>query len=242
MINGSSIALIMPARNEEPCLPGVLSAVPPAIDKVIVVDNGSTDETGAVARKNGARVIQHPVPGYGSACLAGIAALTDNPPDVVAFADADGSDGVENIRALLAPLINGEADMAMAIRVPDSGGALSLQQRFGNRLATCLISLIWGHAYRDLGPMRAITWQGLCSLNMEDRDFGWTMEIQIQTIKAGLRVVEIPLPYHVRAAGRSKISGTVIGVFRAGFKILWVIAREFFRASLKRQILEKGRA
>lgn len=229
MMNGHTIALIVPARNEELSLPGVLPSVPSVVDRIIVVDNGSTDSTAAVARANGAQVVHEPLPGYGSACLAGIAALAEHPPSLVAFADGDGSDGVENLGALLEPLIHGEAELALARRVTVSSRAMSPQQRFGNRLATCLIRLIWGHAYHDLGPMRVITWQALQELNMGDRTFGWTVEMQIRALKAGVRVIEKPLPYHVRLAGESKISRTLSGVFRAGFKILWVIGRELVR-------------
>lgn len=229
---GSSLtaALIIPARNEELSLPTVLRSVPAGVSRVIVVDNGSTDNSAEVARANGAEVVSETRPGYGIACLAGIEALKENPPDLVVFADADGSDGVENIGILLEPLLTGEAEMVLARRVPKDRKALSTQQRFGNWLATRLIRLIWGYDYQDLGPMRAISWQALLCLNMRDRDFGWTVEMQIRAVKHKLRVVEKPLPYHIRIAGKSKISRTVSGVFRAGSKILWVIGRELCRA------------
>lgn len=227
------VALIIPARNEELSLPTVLKRVPAGVSRVVVVDNGSSDATAAVARAHGAEVVHEPLPGYGSACLAGIAALADNPPAVVAFADADGSDGVENLTALLAPLLSGAADLALARRVTVASRALSPQQRFGNWLATRLIRLIWDHDYQDLGPLRAITWTALAELRMVDRNFGWTVEMQIRAVKAGLRVQEMPLPYHVRLAGESKISRTLSGVVRAGTKILWVIGRELFRVEHK---------
>lgn len=225
----TDIALIIPAKNEELSLPGVLGNVPPEITRVVVVDNGSIDGTAAVARAHGAEVVYEPTPGYGSACLAGIAALAAVPPDIVAFADADGSDGVENLALLLQPLLADEADLSLARRVPAAYRALSLQQRFGNWLATRLIRLFWGHDYHDLGPMRAISWQALNRLQMSDQTFGWTVEMQIRAVKAGLRVKETSLPYHVRIAGKSKISRTLGGVIRAGSKILWVIGRELLR-------------
>jgi len=238
------VALIIPARNEELSLPTVLRRIPAVVSRVVVVDNGSTDTTAAVARANGAEVVHEPVPGYGSACLAGIAALADNPPAVVAFADADGSDGVENLTVLLEPILKGEADLALARRVTVASRAMSPQQRFGNWLATRLIRLIWGHDYQDLGPMRVITWPALLELHMGDRTFGWTVEMQIRAVKAGLRVVETPLPYHMRIAGESKISRTLSGVLRAGAKILWVISRELFRVeqrtpALRRQLIQE---
>jgi glycosyltransferase involved in cell wall biosynthesis len=226
------IVLIIPARNEAQSLPAVLTRIPGLIDRVIVVDNGSTDETGMVARSLGAEVVFEGAPGYGSACLASIAALADDPPRIVAFADGDGSDGVENLPALLRPLLSGKADLALARRVPDTRQALSLQQRFGNGLAIFLIRLFWGVEYHDLGPMRALSWGALQATGMTDRDFGWTVEMQIKAIRAKLRTVECPLPYHVRVAGDSKISRTVAGVFRAGSKILWVIGRELWRKEM----------
>jgi glycosyltransferase involved in cell wall biosynthesis len=240
------VALIIPARNEEFSLPMVLKRVPAVVTRVVVVDNGSTDTTADVASVNGAEVVHEPVAGYGSACLAGIAALVNNPPAMVAFADADGSDGVENLAALLEPLRTGAAELSLARRVTVESRAMSPQQRFGNWLATRLIRLIWGHDYQDLGPMRVITWSALRGLNMEDRDFGWTVEMQIRAVKAGLRVKETSLPYHVRIAGESKISRTLSGVVRAGAKILWVIGRELCRVEQRsavrgRQLIEEPR-
>ncbi len=226
MSASARIALIIPARNEEQSLPTVLARVPALVTRVLVVDNGSTDRTAAVAAAHGAEVVQEPSPGYGSACLAGIAALADDPPVLVAFADADGSDGVENLAELLEPLQTGTASLALARRFPAASGALSLQQRFGNWLATRLIRIVWGHNYHDLGPMRVITWQALNDLRMSDRTFGWTVEMQIRALKAGIRTVEVPLPYSVRLAGKSKISRTLTGVLRAGSTILWVIGKE----------------
>ncbi len=226
---GGGVALIIPARNEALSLPAVLSMVPDAVTRILVVDNGSTDATAAVARALGAEVVFEPVPGYGRACLAGIAALREAPPGVVAFADADGSDGVQNLPVLLRLIREEATDLVLARRVPVGERALTLQQRFGNRLATTLIRLIWGHSYGDLGPMRAISWGALEKLNMVDQDFGWTVEMQIKALKAGLEVKECPLPYYPRIAGVSKISRTLTGVARAGTKILWVIGRELWQ-------------
>lgn len=236
MPEDADIALIIPARNEAESLSTVLARVPSLVTRVIVVDNGSTDRTAAVARARGARVVYEPSPGYGSACQAGIAALADDPPGLVAFADADGSDGVENLAELLQPLRSGLAELALARRLPAVRRALTPQQRFGNWLATRLIRIIWGHDYRDLGPMRAVTWQALTGMEMGDRTFGWTVEMQIRAVKTGLRVVEVPLPYGTRIAGESKISRTIAGVVRAGGKILWVIGRELARSAIQRAI------
>jgi len=228
MYRGKSLALILPARNEALALPDVLAAVPLFVDRVVVVDNGSTDGTARVARNGGAEVVLEPTPGYGLACLAGIAFLKSAPPDIMAFADADGSDDLPSLAGLLDLLVREEADFALARRIPSDPAALTLQQRFGNWFATFLICLFWGHRYGDLGPMRAIAWEALERLGMRDRGFGWTVEMQVKALKKGLRVREIPLPYSRRSAGRSTISGTITGSLRAGVKILWVIGREAF--------------
>lgn len=220
------IALILPAKNEEETLPSVLQNVPDIISQVIVVDNGSTDQTTSVAKRNGAKVIYEPIAGYGRACLAGIRFLSSNPPDIVAFADADGSDDISKIEELIKPIINGSADFVLEIRIPESKKALSLQQRIGNRLATYLIRLFWKFRYHDLGPMRAIKWESLLKLNMDDKNYGWTIEMQIRAIKHNLRIIEVPLPYYKRSSGESKISKTISGTFKAGAKILWIVFRE----------------
>jgi len=235
-----SVALIIPARNEELSLPQVLERIPAAVTRVLVVDNGSTDATAAVARAAGAEVVHEALPGYGAACLAGLAELRKDPPEIVAFADADGSDGVENLPQLFRCLTDDRFDLALAQRIPEGPGALSVQQRFGNRLATRLIRLCWGHSYQDLGPLRAIHWRALEQLKMQDRSFGWTVEMQIRALKSGLRVTELPLPYRVRIAGESKISRTLSGVFRAGFKILWVIGRERLSAASAQPVTRRG--
>ncbi|HOV85979.1 MAG TPA: glycosyltransferase family 2 protein [Syntrophobacteraceae bacterium] len=227
MYEGKTIALVIPARNEALTLPRVLGSVPHEVDRVLVVDNGSTDETSRVARANGAQVVNEPTAGYGRACLAALEVLEQEPPEIVAFADADGSDDLSHLPELVALIAGGKADLALARRSPVEAHALSLQQRFGNWLATRLILLVWGHGYADLGPMRAITWRALQGLGMEDRDYGWTIEMQVRALRMGLRVIEHPVPYLRRKAGRSKVSGSLSGVLRAGTKILWVIAREF---------------
>jgi glycosyltransferase involved in cell wall biosynthesis len=226
MYNGKTIALILPARNEALSLPSVLSDVPPEIDFVLVVDNGSTDNTASVAKARGAAVVSEPAPGYGMACLAGIANLKKNPPDIVAFADADGSDDLTKLFELITPIATGEADFVIEKRIPIDPQALSHQQRFGNWLAASLIRLFWGYSFGDLGPMRAIHWKALSILNMSDQNFGWTVEMQIRALKTGMRIQEYPLPYRKRAAGRSKVSRTLRGTVKAGVKILWVIFRE----------------
>jgi glycosyltransferase involved in cell wall biosynthesis len=219
----------MPARNEALPLPGVLQSAPHSIDRIIVADNGSTDDTAQLARAFGAQVVAEPRAGYGRACLAALAALESAPPDIVAFADADGSDDLSCLPELLDPLAEGVADFILARRVPLEANALQLQQRFGNLLSTRLIRLLWGHGYQDLGPMRAITYAALARLEMSDPDYGWTIEMQVRALQHGLRVIEIPVAYRCRQAGHSKVSGSLGGSLRAGVKILSVIGREALR-------------
>jgi glycosyltransferase involved in cell wall biosynthesis len=225
--DSADIALIIPARNEELSLPGVLKNIPSQVSRVVVVDNGSTDNTARIAADYGAQVVHEPVAGYGRACLAGLAALRSNPPDIVAFVDADGSDELTCLPVLIAPVASGEQDFVLGERIPSERRALSFQQRFGHLLATGLIRLFWKHRYRDLGPMRVISWSALERLDMTDLDFGWTVEMQVRALKHRIKISEIPVPYHQRSAGKSKISRTLSGTVKAGITILWVIGREF---------------
>jgi len=205
----------------------VLDAIPnPPVRRVIVVDNGSSDGTGAAAAGAGAIVIREERRGYGSACKAGLGQLTADPPDVVVFLDADFSDDPREMGALLMPISRNEADLVIGSRVMGSRepGALAPQARFGNLLACFLISRIYGFRYTDLGPFRAIRWEALRSLAMEDETYGWTVEMQVKALLHRLRVVEVPVSYR-RRIGRSKITGTLLGSVKAGVKILWTVFR-----------------
>jgi glycosyltransferase involved in cell wall biosynthesis len=219
------IGVIMPTRNEAAALPKVLSAILPQVAEVIVVDTASTDGTPAIAERLGARVVSEPRRGYGRACLAGIAALSPA-VDTVLFMDADASDRPEDLPRLLAPLIAEGVDLVIGARSLNvEPGALTPQQRFGNALACRLIRLIWGIGYTDLGPFRVIRRAALDRLQMRDETWGWTVEMQVRAARLGLRVREIPVGYR-RRIGHSKISGTLMGTIKAGWKILWVIAAE----------------
>lgn len=220
-----AVAIIIPTRNEAEALPRVLAAIPPWVAEVIVVDNASTDGTPEIAARHGARVLTEPRRGYGRACLAGIAALSPQ-IDTVLFMDGDASDRPEDMATLLAPIAAGEADLVIGARTLGvEPGALTPQQRFGNALACQLIRLAWGVRYTDLGPFRVIRRDALARLSMRDETWGWTVEMQVRAARIGLRVREVPVGYR-RRIGTSKISGTLSGTIRAGWKILWVIGAE----------------
>lgn len=220
------VAVIIPVFNERDSLPLVVADVPrDRVGEIVVVDNGSTDDTPLVARGLPVRLVREARRGYGSACLAGIAALEAVPPDVAVFLDGDYSDHPEEMSRLLDGIAAG-ADLVIGSRTlgEREPGALLPQARFGNAFACSLIRLLYGHRYTDLGPFRAIRWEALRSLGMEDRTFGWTVEMQVKAIRRGLAVAEVPVSYR-RRIGVSKITGTVSGTLKAGAKILWTIAR-----------------
>jgi glycosyltransferase involved in cell wall biosynthesis len=224
----ASIDVVIPALNEEASLPLVLAALPrPPVRRVVVADNGSADGTARVAREGGAVVVDAPRRGYGSACLAGLGFLRrHDPPEVVVFVDADFSDHPDELPRLVAPILAGRADLVIGSRVLGNRerGALLPQARAGNLVACWMIRLLYGHRYTDLGPFRAIRWQALERLGMADPNFGWTAEMQVKALRHGLKVAEVPVSYR-RRVGVSKITGTVAGTVRAGYKILWTVLR-----------------
>lgn len=227
------IAVIIPALDEAESIGKVLDELPHWIDQTIVVDNGSTDATAAVAAARGATVIHEPRRGYGRACLSGIEALGH--VDVVVFMDADYSDDATEMPRLVEPILAGEADMVIGSRARGEveRGALTPQQRFGNALACALMRLIHGVRYTDLGPFRAISARGLRRLGMDDENFGWTIQMQLRAAAHRLKHLEVPVSYR-RRIGRSKISGTVRGVIGAGTKIIATVFNEL-RPSVRRR-------
>ena len=236
------VAVVIPARDEEASVGAVVRGLPReacGVAEVVVVDNGSTDGTAAAARAAGATVVTEPRAGYGRACLAGLAHVARQPPDVVAFVDADLSDDPADLAAVLAPLARDEADLVIGSRVLGQRagrverGALLPQARWGNALACALVRLRWGARFTDLGPFRAVRWRALQTLGMRDEAFGWTVEMQVRAVRAGLRCAEVPVAYR-RRVGRSKITGTVSGTVRAGATILWTVGAHAVRGPLRR--------
>lgn len=192
-----------------------------------MADNGSSDGTARVAREGGAEVVSASRRGYGSACLAGLDHLRrTDPPDIVVFVDADWSDHPEELPGLIAPILAGEADLVIGSRILGrrEPGALLPQARAGNLVACAMIRLLYGHRFTDLGPFRAVRWEALERLGMSDPNFGWTAEMQVKALRHGLRCAEVPASYR-RRVGVSKITGTVSGTVRAGYKILWTVLR-----------------
>lgn len=233
---------LIPALNEAGAIGLVLDAIPrPLVRNVVVCDNGSTDATVAIAREHGAIVVAEPRRGYGSACLRGLAAMAADPPDVVLFLDGDLSDDPAQAVEILEPILSDRADLVIGSRALGARepGALTPQARFGNWLATRLLHVLYGVRYTDLGPFRAIRYRSLLALAMQDRDFGWTVEMQLKAARARLRAEEVPVRYR-RRIGRSKISGTLGGTVRAGATILGTIAADYLRGGRSVSAREAG--
>ncbi|MBT2557802.1 glycosyltransferase family 2 protein [Hymenobacter sp. ISL-91] len=225
------IDVIIPAFNEEQSIGRVLAEIPAGlVREVIVVDNNSSDQTGAVAAAAGATVLRESRPGYGHACLAGMAHAFARPAaeqaDIIVFLDGDYSDFPADMTALVQPIVRGEADMVIGSRAlgERQAGSMLPQQLFGNWLATTLLRWFYGAHFTDLGPFRAIRREALQRIGMQDTTYGWTVEMQLKAAKLGLRSTEVPVRYR-RRIGTSKVSGTVKGTLGAGYKILWTIFR-----------------
>jgi len=221
MFRGNTVALVIPALDEEESLPRLLERVPRnLVDRIVVADNGSRDRTAEIARAAGADVVAEPRRGYGSACLAGIRTVDGS--EILVFMDGDGSDDPREIDAVLEAMADRGADLVVGSRVLGGAerGALTPVQRFGNGLTCLLVRLFWRVRYTDLGPFRAIRREALERLDMADPDFGWTIEMQVKAAQRGLRVTEVPVSCRVRRGGVSKVSGNLAGSLRAGRRIL----------------------
>ncbi|MEQ9261715.1 MAG: glycosyltransferase family 2 protein [Owenweeksia sp.] len=229
----TGVKVIIPAFNEQDSIVNVLNDIPrDKVDEVIVVNNNSSDMTAAVAGQAGVTVLDEPRKGYGSACLRGleyVAGLRDK-PRVIVFMDADYSDYPEELPRLVEPITKNNYDLVIGARTKElrQKGSMTPPQVFGNWLATRLMRLIYGSEFTDLGPFRAIRYNQLVALHMQDKDFGWTVEMQIKALKRKLKYTEVPVPYRNRI-GVSKISGTVKGTLMAGYKILGLIFKYSWR-------------
>ena len=222
-----TIKVIIPALNEEHSIGLVTRDIPDSlVEEIVVVDNGSTDNTAQVARSSGATVLSENKRGYGMACLTGIKyVLSREPiPEIIVFIDADYSDHPEEMSFLVNPIIEQGYDMVIGSRALGNRekGSMTIPQVFGNWLATSLLRLFYKVRFTDLGPFRAIKTSSLQKLHMADQNFGWTVEMQLKAAKNKMKCMEIPVSYR-RRIGQSKVSGTVKGTILAGYKILWTI-------------------
>jgi len=225
----TKIAVIIPAFNEARSIGQVVAALPKKVDQIIVADNASTDATAKIAREHGAVVVQKKKKGYGYACLKGMAFLEDDPPEIVVFLDGDYSDYPEDLETLVDPILKGTVVFSLGARDKKlrERGALTPQQVFGNSLACFLMRWLYQSRFTDLGPFRAIRWETLQSLGMQDKTYGWTVEMQLKILRRKLPYIEIPVRYRKRI-GVSKVSGTVKGTLMAGYKIITWIGKFYF--------------
>lgn len=222
----ATVDVIIPAFNEENSIGLVIKEIPSSVRNIVVVNNNSSDSTWRIAKAAGAVVVNEPIPGYGRACLTGIATIQEDPlpPDIVVFLDADYSDYPAELTKVIDPIISGAADMVIGSRAlgDREEGSMTFPQVFGNWLATRMIRMFYKQVYTDLGPFRAIKWNSLLALEMEDKTYGWTIEMQIKAVKKKLKIAEVPVNYK-RRIGLSKISGTVKGTVMAGYKIIGAV-------------------
>lgn len=227
----NTIKVIIPAYNEEKAIANVIKDIPSYVDEIIVISNNSTDNTVAVAQAAGATVLTENKKGYGYACLKGLDYISKlpNKPDIIVFLDGDYSDYPEELTKIVAPIITDGIDLVIGARAANlrEKNSMTPQQVFGNWLATFLMKVFFGATFTDLGPFRAIKYDKLVALNMEDKTYGWTVEMQLKALKQKFSYVEIPVRYKNRI-GVSKISGTVKGTLMAGIKIIgWIFKYTF---------------
>lgn len=231
----SKIIVIIPAYNEEGSIHKVIAKIPQdVVNEVVVVNNNSSDATAVVAQKAGATVLTELRQGYGYACLKGMEYVATKHPDIIVFLDGDYSDYPEELPLVVKPIIEQDFDMVIGSRAlgKRESGSMTPQQVFGNWLATTLMRWMYGINYTDLGPFRAIKWEKLLALHMNDKTYGWTVEMQLKAAKYNLKTTEVPVNYRKRI-GISKVSGTVKGTLMAGYKILgWVFKYAFTKEKL----------
>lgn len=223
----NKILVIIPAFNEAKSINKVIEEIPKdLVEEVIVVNNNSRDETSRVAKEAGATVLDEPRQGYGYACLKGIEYAKTQNPSIIVFLDADYSDYPQEMYQVVAPIINENYDMVIGSRALGNrqSGSMTPQQIFGNWLATTLIRWFYGVTYTDLGPFRAIKFDKLIEIDMKDKTYGWTVEMQLKAAKLKMKTCEVPVNYRKRI-GFSKVSGTVKGTIGAGYKIIMTIFR-----------------
>jgi glycosyltransferase involved in cell wall biosynthesis len=227
----TKITVIIPAYNEELAIGNVIQEIPKIVSEIIVINNNSTDNTEKVALKNGATVLSEKRKGYGLACLKGLEYISTlkTKPDIIVFLDGDYSDYPEELEKLITPIINNKVDFVIGSRTKNlrEKGSMTPQQVFGNRLATFLMKLFFNSKFTDLGPFRAIKYDRLLDLKMQDKTYGWTVEMQLKILKKNIPYTEIPVRYKNRI-GVSKVSGTVKGTVMAGIKIIgWILKYVF---------------
>jgi len=223
------IKVIIPAINEEKSIAKVLKEIPEIVSEVILVDNNSSDNTAEIAKQNGAKVIKESKKGYGYACLKGINELINNPPDILVFLDGDYSDYPNELNDIVKPIIDNKVDFVIGSRIKKwrEKHSMTPQQIFGNWLSCKLMQFLYDSKFTDLGPFRAIRWNTLMNLNMHDKTYGWTIEMQLKILKKKLSYTEVPVHYKKRI-GISKVSGTFKGTIFAGLKIIGWIFKYYF--------------
>ncbi|QYA27150.1 glycosyltransferase family 2 protein [Gramella sp. MT6] len=225
------VKVIIPAFNEAESIPYVIREIPEMVYEVIVVSNNSTDDTEENARNAGATVLVEPHKGYGYACLKGMEYISrqEQKPDIIVFLDGDYSDYPEEMHKILEPILQEDKDFVVGARVAEwrEDGSMTFPQIFGNKLATTLMKLFFNSRFTDLGPFRAIKYEKLLQLNMEDKTYGWTVEMQLKALRQNFSYAEVPVHYKNRI-GVSKVSGTIKGAIFAGVKILgWIFKYSF---------------
>ncbi len=224
---------MIPARNEADALPKIVSATVRAgydAGSIVVVDNGSTDGTGDVARQLGSTVVEEPRAGYGQACLAGIAWLRDNqPPEALVFLDADDFSAAGQLDTLLDPIARDHADMVIGERRSSGVGGVRWHAKVGNQMVLAALRWLYGSKVRDMGPFRAIRWRTLESLALDDTNYGWYVQMQVRALRGKHRVKGLEVAFERRTVGKSKVSGSPTASVRAGWGMLSTLAIEILR-------------